>query len=111
MACFHPLSGWRRRGAGAVVFSKPSDTWCTAIEVPCGQCIGCRLERSRQWAVRCMHEASLHEDNCFITLTYDDEHLPADNSLDKSEFQRFCKRMRKRVGSFRFFIVASMVSD
>ena len=35
------------------------------LTLPCGNCIGCRLERSRQWAVRCMHEASLYEDNCF----------------------------------------------
>lgn len=50
-----------------------------------------------------MHEASLHEANCFITLTYDDEHLPYSGSLDKSEWQKFAKRMRKKVGAFRFF--------
>lgn len=65
------------------------------ITVPCGQCIGCRLERSRQWAIRCIHEASLYEDNCFITLTYNDENLPRDWSLDKSHFQKFMKRLRK----------------
>lgn len=73
------------------------------LQLPCGQCVGCRLERSRQWAVRCMHEASLHEDNCFITLTYDDASLPEDGSLDKRHWQLFAKRMRKRCGSFRFF--------
>lgn len=45
-------------------------------EVPCGQCIGCRLDRSRQWATRCALEMEGHEKNCFVTLTYDDEHLP-----------------------------------
>lgn len=66
--------------------------------LPCGQCTGCRLERSRQWAIRCMNEAQLHDNNCFITLTFDEPSLQArDNpmSLDKSEFQRFMKRMRK----------------
>jgi len=31
------------------------------VELPCGRCIGCRLEKSRQWAIRCMHEAAEHE--------------------------------------------------
>lgn len=61
----------------------------------CGQCIGCRLEYSRQWAVRSMHEAQLHADNCFITLTYDNDHLPKDSGLDKTHFQKFIKRLRK----------------
>ena len=41
--------------------------------VPCGSCMSCRLEKSRQWGVRCMHEAKLYENNCFVTLTFDDE--------------------------------------
>lgn len=46
--------------------------------VPCGQCIGCRMDYSRQWASRLMLEKkSFPDDQCyFITLTYDDEHLP-----------------------------------
>lgn len=66
------------------------------VEIPCGQCIGCRLERSRQWAIRCVHEASLYEENCFLTLTYSPENLPVNGSLDKSHFQKFMKRLRKR---------------
>lgn len=75
------------------------------VEVGCGQCIGCRLERSRQWAVRCMHEAQMHEDNCFITLTFDNEHIPQNGSLDVSIFQRFMKRLRKEYApkKIRFF--------
>lgn len=45
------------------------------LELPCGQCIGCRLEYSRQWAVRCVLEAMQHKDNYFITLTYNDENI------------------------------------
>jgi hypothetical protein len=67
-----------------------------SLSLPCGQCVGCRLERSRQWAVRCMHEASLYDNNCFLTLTYDDEHLPEDKSLRYEDFQLFMKRFRKR---------------
>lgn len=63
------------------------------------------MERARQWAVRCMHEASLYEENCFITLTYDDQHLPDGNSLDYQEFQLFMKRLRKKAGrKIRFYM-------
>ena len=65
------------------------------MTVPCGQCIGCRLERSRQWAVRCVHEAQMHDDNCFVTLTYDDENLPYGETLVRSDFQKFMKRLIK----------------
>ena len=68
------------------------------LMLPCGQCIGCRLERSRQWAVRCVHEASLHEDNCFITLTYDCDSMPRDFGLCKRDLQLFFKRVRKNIG-------------
>ena len=64
--------------------------------IPCGQCLGCRLERSRQWAVRCCHEAHLYRDNCFITLTYDDAYLPEGNTLVHSHFQNFMKSLRDK---------------
>lgn len=74
------------------------------VEVPCGQCVGCRLERSRQWAIRCVHEASLHENNTFITLTYKTEKIPAGWTLDLRDFQLFMKRLRKKYGAgIRFF--------
>lgn len=108
MGCFHPLQAWwgRHRGGpttgkkegkgkGTIVWKK-EDSCGVAVQLPCGRCIGCRLEYSRQWAMRCMHEASLHEDNCFVTLTYDDEHLPSDGSLNKAHFQDFMKRLRAR---------------
>lgn len=103
MPCFHPLQGWRGRGGGPAVFVRPVDYPALVLELPCGQCIGCRLERSRQWAVRCMHEASLHDLNCFITCTYDEAHLPENGDLVKRDFQLFLKRLRKRTGPFRYF--------
>lgn len=68
-----------------------------SIPVPCGQCIGCRLARSAEWALRCVHEASLHQANCFITLTYASEHLPEGGTLVKKHFQDFMKRFRKAI--------------
>ncbi len=82
-------------GKFPIVFDR-ADSNGQEVPLPCGQCIGCRLERSRQWAIRCVHEASLYESNCFITLTYDNDHLPLNGSLDKSHFQKFMKRLRFR---------------
>lgn len=65
-----------------------------SFKVPCGKCQGCLLERSRQVSVRCMHESSMHERNCFLTLTYSDKHLPVDFSVHKPHWQDFNKRLR-----------------
>lgn len=54
------------------------------IKLPCGRCTGCRLEKSRQWAIRLMHEAQLHDRTSFITLTYDDQHLPTRGTSSQS---------------------------
>lgn len=77
-----------------MVFDRKSGFEDMRIDLPCGQCIGCRLERSRQWAVRCMHEAQMHEDNAFLTLTYSDGWLPPGGTLVKKDFQDFMKRYR-----------------
>jgi len=103
MPCYHPLKGWRSRkinenGKRAVVFDIREGYADMPVTVPCGKCIGCKLEKSRQWAIRCMHEASMYKDNCFITLTYNNDHLPADNSLNHEHFQKFFKRLRKKYG-------------
>ena len=109
MVCYHPITAWRsQEGRGAngkwpLVFNK-RDGYCDLeVKIPCGQCSGCRLDRSRQWAVRCVHEASMYTDNCFITLTYDNEHLASD-SLVPRDYVLFMKRLRKMFGSgIRFF--------
>lgn len=122
MACFYPKQALRLNAltkAGKSVIRFISDDSAKAYSLanpsgsqllsglPCGQCTGCRLERSRQWAIRCMNEADLHAANSFITLTFDDDNLKVrDNpmSLDKSEFQRFMKRFRKRVFNVRYYM-------
>jgi hypothetical protein len=104
MACYHPLLAYKLDGK--VTFNKPF-VHAKGFNLPCGQCIGCRLEYSRQWAVRLVHEAQMHNNNSFITLTFDDENLyQRDNpySLDVGEFQKFMKRFRKGKGkNVRFF--------
>lgn len=65
------------------------------MDVPCGMCIDCRLDRAREWAIRCMHEAQLHENNSWITLTYAPESLPEGGTLSKRDLTLFIKRLRK----------------
>lgn len=107
MPCFRPLEAWRTPGGDPIIsFGRGHyfDDGRFAIKLPCGQCIGCRLERSRRWAVRLMHEASLHERNSFLTLTYDDAHVPSDGSLRVRDFQLFMKRLRRGSSApLRFF--------
>ena len=68
--------------------------------LPCGQCIECKLERTRQWAVRIKHEASLHASNYFATFTYSDNPI----SLHYPDFQKFLKRLRKQYPGVRYFM-------
>jgi len=107
--CYHPVRAFKspkpgRNGKHSIRFLGKDGTVpldYLEIELPCGGCVGCRLEHSRQWAVRCMHEASLHPVNSFLTLTYDDDHLPEDRSLNKTHFPSFMKRLRKAYPQFR----------
>jgi hypothetical protein len=102
MACTRPLNAYRSAVTGKVLFRPFSG--CEFISLPCGQCIGCRLERSRDWAVRCVHESKLWKENCFITLTYNNENLPAHSSLVRQDLTKFFKRLRKRYNhQIRYF--------
>lgn len=65
---------------------------------PCGKCLNCRIAKSREWSLRLMNELSFWDKSTFITLTYDDDHLPEDHSLHKEELQKFFKRLRKNYG-------------
>lgn len=109
MPCYHPLHAYKAVGKDrskiVVVFKRSDSFRGERLDLPCGQCIGCRLERSRQWAVRCMHEASLHKENSFLTLTYEDSRLPSNGSLVLSDYQNFMKRLRKSIApkKVRFF--------
>lgn len=101
MPCYHPLHGYHSKyvnptGKRSWVSKLSHAISAERLSIPCGRCIGCRLERSRQWALRCVHEAQLHEDNAFITLTYSPENVPYGGTLIKKHFQDFMKRVRKK---------------
>lgn len=106
MPCYYPITAWRaRNGDTRLVFTEKAGLKSTRMEIPCGQCLGCRLEKSRQWAIRAMHEASQYENNSFLTLTYSDDKLPLGNSLYKPHIVAFLKALRRHVEpiKIRFF--------
>lgn len=106
MPCFRPLKGYRSKilnpsGKRSIVFSPREANTIDLPDVltlPCGQCLYCRLEHSRNWAVRCSHEASMYDLNCFVTLTYSDEFLPSNGSVDPNAPVLFMERLRKKFG-------------
>jgi hypothetical protein len=100
MPCYHPMQAYpssepNANGKRPLQFSRPHGFTGEAVEIPCAKCIGCRLERSRQWALRCVHEASMYQENCFITLTYASENVPKYGTLKLDDWQKFMKRFRK----------------
>jgi len=113
VACLSPLIGWRSmkktvNGKRAIILNMNprnvmGDPQYQKLVMPCGKCLACKLERARQWSVRCIHEASLHSENCFVTLTYSDQELPRDGSIDVTHVQRFMRDLRREVGKVRFF--------
>lgn len=75
------------------------------LTVVCGQCISCRLHYGREWAIRCYHESQMHFESSFLTLTYDEQNLPYDESLNMEHHQLFMKRLRKTLNvPVRYFM-------
>lgn len=94
MRCTSPRTvGFQSDGKTLAWSHKQHSKQYATIQVPCGKCLSCRLENARQTAIRCVHEASMHENNCFITLTYNNENLGS-NILDYRHFQKFVKDLR-----------------
>lgn len=111
MACYHPMDAWVTSSGGVVLVERGD--LVRSISLPCGRCIGCLSDRAQQWAVRIMHEVALQDDNCFLTLTYDDDHLPPGGTLVYRDFRLFVKRLRKlRAGkALRYFVVGEYGGD
>lgn len=102
MLCKKP---YLRQGSGisrVKLIGKDSGVRLAATPFPCGQCLHCRINKARMWTYRIMMEAKAHTESIFVTLTYDNEHLPQDLSVNKAEFQKFMKKLRKYVSPVRF---------
>lgn len=112
MPCFRPLTAYRGvEGGVSFTLAEAGAGAANPLKLPCGQCIGCRITRSREWAVRCFHEQQLHDQTAFITLTYNDENLPEDRGLHVEHWQQFARALRfnmkqrqgKKYKGFRYF--------
>lgn len=95
MSCTSPIEGWRSQrlnenGKRPVVFNPRDGFVDMPIQVPCGKCTGCMVQRSKVWGLRCYHEATLHARNCFVTLTY----ASPPPVLNRHDLQCFFKRLR-----------------
>lgn len=125
MTCFKPIHAWyapglTKNGKRNITFDKKyAIDAASSISLPCGQCIGCRLDRSRRHAVQLMLENQMHEKSIFLTFTYDDVHVPyiVDTetgemlqTLKKEHITLFLKRLRRQIeyhypanGKIRYF--------
>ena len=115
------IVAYRQNGLSAATFARRGYQVISDGDlVPCGQCLGCRLDYAREWSARIMAEKKNYSDDLswFITLTYDDSHLPKPrmipdkvdeetgevitfkpspfSSVDKKVHQKFMKRVRKK---------------
>lgn len=115
MVCLNPKKAWQRNAqhlpwwqpdsnswvkSKKIIFKKPKDIEnYTEIEIPCGNCLGCKLDSANSWATRIALEIKDHEKNCFVTLTYNPENLNIQNgkmTLVKKDIQNFIKRLREK---------------
>ena len=97
MSCTHP------------VYLKEQD-----IIVPCGKCFYCRRKYILMWSLRLTHELITYENKAvFVTLTYNDENLPPDKSVNVRDIQLFIKRLRKYYSGIKikYFCVSEYGSE
>lgn len=112
MGCVHPLKAyWTSRHRDSITFDPVRSHNKISFPLPCGRCIGCRMEKARQWGLRCLHEKKMWAHNQYVTLTYNDESLPPGGTVSLRDVQLFMKRLRKAKKSvacnpIRFFLGA-----
>lgn len=102
MPCYHPITALQPSAGGPLLFPQEEHLYLyndyRTLQIPCGQCSGCRLKRSREWAIRCLHEKQMHKHSSFVTLTYNNNTLPEHGSLRYRDFQLFMKKLRRLAG-------------
>jgi hypothetical protein len=105
MMCKHPFM---RTIGGKVRWSTrmTDEEKLDATPFPCGRCLHCKINQRRIWTHRIMLELSCHDDGCFVTLTYDDDHIPDPPHLQSDDLTKYLKRLRRRYDKpIRFFAV------
>lgn len=103
MPCVYPVNAWysqrtNESGKRGIVFNVKQGHADRHLQVPCGKCVGCAADKALMWSIRMHHEASQHEQNCFLTLTY----AKAPDHISKRDLQLFFKRLRK-LSPLRYF--------
>lgn len=100
MPCYHPVPAQQyvhpSTFKNTVKLIARDQAYKANLYLPCGLCIGCRLEQAKESALRCHHESTLHYENCFITLTYSNQEIPPYESLVHEHFQKFIRSLRKK---------------
>lgn len=100
MRCVAPFVAVRKPGGVRLLGNARSGFFKSGeFPLPCGKCVACLQNRARNWAVRATHELQYHTRSCFLTLTYDEEHLPYAGSLVPEHFQKFMRRVRAEFGA------------
>lgn len=106
-SCYHKVHCWQEYPNAPLKF-RASEVHVTPatreLMVPCGKCIGCRLRQRLEWTIRAALEGTLHEDKCFVTLTYADHCCPL--SLRPRDLQLWLKRLRKKLFSTKIRFMA-----
>lgn len=114
MACYNPIVAYvvknakTENGKKVIIFKDNPLTDTEEIEIPCGKCIGCRMDYSKEWQVRIIKEAEQWKDNAFLTLTYNNENLPTKDVINEKtgevttghplkpeDLKQFIKKLRK----------------
>jgi hypothetical protein len=113
MPCTQPKRCWvqgthPKTGKPKYVFKPPEEyKEADTNYVPCGQCISCLIDKSKEWATRGFHESQMHLDNCFITLTYNDDNLPTNGTLVKEDLSKFIRALRDKIRPKRVKFLAA----
>lgn len=103
MSCDAPIQSFfaasvnEKTGKRPVQFGRTGSFSGSRLMLPCGKCAGCKLERSRVWAMRLMHENKMHQESCFVTWTYNNECLPHVGTLVPQHLQAVHKRLHNRL--------------
>ena len=110
MPCTSPKKCWvngvHESGKDRYVFRNPKNGAEEQL-VPCGKCLSCQIDKSKEWATRGFHEAQCRTENCFITLTYNEGNLPDNNSLNPDHLRNFFKLLRYHIKPLKIKYLAA----
>lgn len=96
MRCISPIKAGFNQAGDIVYSSTKASPELASFEFECRKCLPCRLNIAREKATRCVHEAQCHEDNIFLTLTYNEESLQSPRLIYR-DFQLFMKKLRDKI--------------